>query len=145
MKKILTVAVLSVLAVLLYAQSPSRSQAAQAAAAPDAAAADKKTSAKAQKLKQAEADADDGTVMIDSKADPESNQAESSQADRGEADVRGGIPTSYGQCKGVINEGGRNLLIFESIEDGTIYFVQVMVGKNTVSWKLVDHIGRSAD
>ena len=65
-------------------------------------------------------------------------------AERG-ADVPGGLPSSYGQCKGVMNEGGRTILIFESLDDGAIYFVQVNVGKNSVSWKLVDRILRSAD
>ena len=58
--------------------------------------------------------------------------------------VPGGIPASYGQLKGAINDSGRSLLTFES-DDGTISFVQIFVGKSAVSWKLISRIYRSAD
>jgi hypothetical protein len=59
--------------------------------------------------------------------------------------VPGGIPASYGQCKGVMNDGGRTLLVFESADDGAISFVQVTLGKAGAAWKLVDRIYRSAE
>lgn len=61
-----------------------------------------------------------------------------------EALVPGGLPVSYGLLKGTLNEGGRSILVFEN-EDGTITFVQVMIGKNSVNWKMIARIRRSMD
>ena len=86
-------------------------------------------------------------VLIDSRtegADAERFDAPSA-AEQGEPEVSGGIPASYGQCKGIINEAGRTILVLESQEDGAVSFVQVTVKKNSVSWKLVDRIPRGAD
>lgn len=89
-----------------------------------------------------------GGVMIDSKSDVE-DTGRFSAGQRGDQEEpsagTGGIPSSYGQCKGVVNEAGRTLLVFESPDDGAITFVQVTPGKNSVSWRLVDRIPRSAD
>jgi hypothetical protein len=97
--------------------------------------------------KQADQDSDESVVMIDSKSDPEET-GRFSAAQRGEPEdivAPAGLPASYGQCKGVINEGGRSILVFESTEDGSITFVQVTPGKNSVSWRLVDRVQRSAE
>lgn len=88
-------------------------------------------------------DADEAGVMIDSKTDMD-DSADYSAA-YAESAGNGGVPSSYGQCKGVMNEGGRSLLVFESSEDGTLSFVQVTTGKSGVSWKLIGRIPRSAD
>ena len=93
----------------------------------------------------------EGAVMIDSKSDEDRSGRFSAKADADDTDnvaeetpVPGGLPSSYGQLKGVMNEAGKNLLVFES-DDGAITFVQVFVGKNSVSWKLVSKIVRSPD
>ncbi len=103
--------------------------------------------AKEEAAAKADSDADESVVMIDSKADIEDTGRFSAASGReqDEPAVSGGIPASYGQCKGVVNDGGRSLLVFESAEDGTISFVQVAAGKSKVAWKLVDRIPRSAD
>lgn len=111
------------------------------AASPAAAQADGKSARAKAAQKQGE-EGDDGTVMIDSKAEIEDSAYSAAQD---YAAVPGGIPSSYGQCKGVTTEGGRTILIFESIEDGSVTFVHVTFGKNGVSWKLLDKVGRSAD
>ena len=156
MRTIMSVFVRAALAVTLCAQAQDKKTGAPAFAKNPAAiitaqAADvkKAKTAPAAQKKQADTEPEEGTVMIDSKAGAEeteryAGQPEGVDAERG-VDVPGGLPSSYGQCKGVMNEGGRTILIFESLEDGTIYFVQVTVGKNSVSWKLVDRIPRSAD
>ncbi|MCX5791715.1 MAG: hypothetical protein NTY45_05775 [Elusimicrobia bacterium] len=156
MRTIISVFVLSALAIALGAQAQAKKPGAPAfgknpAAIITAQAADvkKAKAAPAAQKKQADTEPEEGTVMIDSKAGAEeteryAGQPEGADAERG-ADVPGGLPSSYGQCKGVMNEGGRTILIFESLDDGAIYFVQVNVGKSSVSWKLVDRILRSAD
>ena len=78
------------------------------------------------------------------KAEVAALQTAAAEAVKADA-VQAGLPSSYGQCKGVIADAGRNLLIFESPDDGSVSFVQVTVGKANVSWKLVDRIPRSAD
>lgn len=156
MKKYLIILALLVCGAPLYAQGPG---AAGKAAAPAAvnqstrtargaqpAAAEKKQAAvKPAVEKQADQDNEEAGVMIDPKGDAEDNGTFSAGEDREERTVPGGIPSSFGQCKGTISEGGRSLLVFESADDGTISFVQVVVGKSSVSWKLVDRIPRSAD
>ena len=156
MRTIISVIVLSALAIALGAQAQAKKPGAPAleknpAAIITAQAADvkKAKAAPAAQKRQVDTEPEEGTVMIDSKAGAEeteryAGQPEGVDAERG-ADVPGGLPSSYGQCKGVMNEGGRTILIFESLDDGAIYFVQVNVGKNSVSWKLVDRILRSAD
>lgn len=155
MRTIMSVFLLAALAVSLCAQDPGvpaaeKKQAAAAvkATVPEAKSAKAATAAPAKKQTDA-AEPDDGTVMIDSKADQEeagrSVAKPVEEAVEREVDVPGGLPVSYGQCKGVINEGGRNLLVFENPDDGTVYLVQVIVGKNGVSWKLAGSIPRSAD
>jgi hypothetical protein len=135
--------VLSALAASLFAQTPAKKNDATASAVKAQAPAAQNA------RKQAEAEAEEGTVMIDSKADQEeparsAAQSEDPAAER-EVNVPGGLPSSYGQCKGVISEAGRNVMIFESQDDGTVYFVQVNLGKSSVSWKLLDRLPRSAD
>lgn len=85
-------------------------------------------------------DAEEAGVMIDSRGEAEADDERPAPAETGPA----GIPSSYGQCRGVMADGGRNLLVFESIEDGSISFVQVTTGKG-VSWRLVGRIQRSND
>lgn len=158
MRTIISLFALSALAVSLSAQVPAVKTAAPAAEkktaaavkapAPEAKSAKTAAAAQASK-KQSETEPDEGTVMIDSKAEQEENgrivmQSDDNTAER-EVNVPGGLPSSYGQCKGVISEGGRNLLVFESPDDGAIYFVQVTLGKNGAAWKLVSRIPRSAD
>jgi hypothetical protein len=133
----------------------------RAKARPAAATADAKTSpapasqpapakkaVKQEPVKPAE-EPEESVVMIDSKAEPEETgrfSAAGYAADQDEAPaVPGGMPASYGQLKGVMNDGGRSLLVLESPDDGAITFVQVTAGKAGVSWKLVDRIPRSLD
>ena len=95
---------------------------------------------------KAEPEGEESVVMIDSKAEIEDNSrftADNGQQE--EAEGAGGIPSSYGQCRGTLNDGGRSLLVFESAEDGTISLVQIVAGKGRVTWKLVDRIRRSND
>ena len=113
-------------------------------------AAETKRAAKAEQAKTAaakqEQDAEESVVLIDSKAETEETGTSADYgAEREERTVPGGLPSSYGQCKGVINDGGRNILVFESIDDGSLSFVQLVVGKSAVSWKLLDRIPRSGD
>jgi len=98
---------------------------------------------KAGQARSADPDVDEPGVKIDSKADQD--EEGDYAAERPELSVPGGLPSSFGQCKGVVNDAGRSILIFESPEDGTVYFVQVTVGKANVSWKLVGRIPRSSD
>lgn len=98
--------------------------------------------AKAPAPKPAE-EPEESMVMIDDKAEPEYGKAAYSGEAEDRPAVAGGIPYSFGQCRGVLNEGGRSVLVFESLEDGTISFVQVTLGKGAVSWKLLDRIPRS--
>jgi hypothetical protein len=104
--------------------------------------------AKAEAARQAEADAEESVVMIDSKADGDETgrfSAAYAAADQEEPAVPGGLPSSYGQLKGVMNEAGRSLLVFESPDDGSITFVQATPGKSGVAWKLIGRIPRSQD
>jgi hypothetical protein len=92
---------------------------------------------------------EEGSVMIDDRAEGEprgrfSDNEAGTEAETGETNTPGGMPASYGQLKGTLSEGGKNFLIFEN-EDGALSFVQVFAGRNSVSWKLVSRIPRSAD
>ena len=92
---------------------------------------------------------EEGAVMIDDRNDEDysgrfADNESAAAAEPEERAVPGGMPASYGQLKGTLNDGGRSLLVFEN-EDGTISFVQIFAGKNAVSWKLVSRIYRSAD
>ena len=125
--------------------------AAAPAAQPEQPAAQPKKAVKAELAKAAapkpsEQDAEESVVMIDSKAEAEDEGAAVSyNAEQDERAVPGGLPSSFGQCKGVVNDAGRTVLIFESPDDGSVYFVQVTLGRANVSWKLIDRIPRSAD
>lgn len=89
---------------------------------------------------------EDSGVLIDStKYDAEDSDAGAETPAYSGTGVPGGIPTSYGQCRGVMNEGGRSLLVFESLDDGTISLVQVTFGKTGVGWKLAGRIPRSGE
>ncbi|MBU2575216.1 MAG: hypothetical protein KKH28_14195 [Elusimicrobia bacterium] len=95
----------------------------------------------------AEQEADEGSVMIDSKADEDSaDQPEYDRppAETEDANLPAGMPASYGQLKGAFDDGGRNILVFEN-EEGVMAFVQVFVGKNAISWKLISRTRRSGD
>jgi hypothetical protein len=158
MKKYLIAAVLLVCGVPLYAQgsraakpavpaavaqSTRTARGAQPAARVKKAA--KSAAARPAPDRQADQENEDSVVMIDSKSDAEDNGSFSAGEGREDRAVPGGIPSSFGQCKGTLTEGGRSLLVFESADDGALSFVQVIVGKAGVSWKLVDRIPRSAD
>ena len=119
------------------------------AAVPAAAPAPQPKPAAKPAAKQSD-DAEESMVMIDDKADPEGGEGRFSAgafaADQEEQPtVPGGMPSSYGQCKGVITEGGRSILVFESPDDGAISLVQLVIGKAKVSWQLLSRIPRSAD
>jgi len=157
MKKTFICAVLTVMAGALFAQTPVAKAkpaaakpaaaapvtTAQAAPKPAAAAPAKKTEPVKPAAKAVE-EQEESMVMIDDKADSDYSRVSSADADEQPA-VPGGIPASYGQCKGVMNDGGRTLLVFESADDGAISFVQVTLGKTGAAWKLVDRIYRSAE
>lgn len=88
-------------------------------------------------------DQEESVVLIDSRTEPEDVRTPSAYAeDRPSA---GGLPASYGQCRGVISEAGRSVLVFESPDDGSLAFVQVVLGKTGVTWKLLDRVYRNAD
>jgi hypothetical protein len=153
MKKTFICIALTVMAGALFAQTPAgkakTEPAKPAAAAPVLTAqAAPKPAAPAKKPEPAKPapkaveEQEESMVMIDDKAD--SDYSRSSSSDDQPA-VPGGIPASYGQCKGVMNDGGRTLLVFESADDGAISFVQVTLGKAGAAWKLVDRIYRSAE
>lgn len=135
MKEIAIAAIVLAFAGVLLAKGPD------AAPAPSTAPA-------AEKVQD---DTGEAGVMIDSKGDTgDDAEAQDYSAPNGaevyaEPSARGGLPSSYGQCKGVTNEGGRTVLVMESPEDGTLSFVQVTVGKSDVSWKLIGRIPRSSD
>lgn len=157
MNKYLIAALLVVSGWMLNALEPSKKIKAEVTALQTAAAAAVKADAvqarKDAKEEQAKAaaarqeqEAEESVVMIDSKGDGGETESPSAYgAEQEERAVPGGLPSSYGQCKGVIADAGRNILIFESPDDGAVSFVQVTVGKANVSWKLVDRIPRSAD
>jgi len=154
MNKSLIAVLLLVCAGALYAVEPSKKAKADAVALTTAAtqqmaadAAQAKKTAKEEQAKAAAAkqdqEAEESVVMIDSKAEPEDTGAYSAEPE--DHMVPGGLPLSYGQCKGIITDAGRSLLVFESLDDGTVTFVQITIGKTIVSWKLVARIPRSAD
>ena len=106
-------------------------------------------SAKKETAKAAEQDSEEAGVMIDAKSEDTESEVFSSSYKTGterqeEAAFASSIPASYGPMKGVLNEQGRNILVFEN-EDGILSFVQISVGKNSVSWKLLARVGRSQD
>lgn len=150
MKTSLTILLLAVCGALVSAQVPAEKKPAavvkkttvvETAAAPKA--------AKPAPAKPAE-DAEESVVMIDSRADaePEEGGRYSTGAFGGEQEepaVPGGLPSSYGQCRGVLTEAGRSVLVFENPDDGAISLVQLVLGKGKASWKLLDRIPRSAD
>lgn len=170
MKKTLWMLLLLACGAVVYAQGAGQAvkdkpaagkKAAPAQAAPEAAApasagsaapAARKTAraetSKQAAARQAEQDAEESVVMIDSKSDAEATGRFSGAAfgeEQEEPAVPGGMPSSYGQLKGVVNEGGRTLLVLESQEDGAITFVQVTAGKNSVAWKFIGRIPRGMD
>ncbi|HNW43008.1 MAG TPA: hypothetical protein PKI19_00785 [Elusimicrobiales bacterium] len=153
MKTIISVFALSALAVSLFAQAPEKTADAPAAEKKPAAAGKAqpgvgKAPAAGQNSKKQAEEADDGTVMIDSKGEPDERGSvgqTAGEAAEPEVEVPGGLPSSYGQCKGVISDGGRSILVFENPDDGTVYFVQITLGRTGAAWKLVDRILRSAD
>lgn len=150
MKISLTILLLGVCGSLVCAQVPAEKKPAAAVkktAVVEAAAAPK--AAKPVPAKPAE-EAEESVVMIDSRADaePEEGGRYASGAfgrEQEEAAVPGGLPSSYGQCKGVITEAGRTVLVFENPDDGAISLVQLVLGKGKPSWKLLDRMPRSAD
>ncbi len=84
---------------------------------------------------------EEGAVMIDVRSGED--YSGNFSADESAA-VPGGMPASYGQLKGTLADGGRSLLVFEN-EEGVVSFVQIVAGKDAVSWKLISRIYRSAD
>lgn len=144
MNKSMLAAMLVVFAGALCATEPAKKVSAAPAAAQGAAAQPAPQPKKTDKY--ADQDAEESVVMIDSKADAEDGAVYTGNSgERDDSLVPGGIPSSYGQCKGILNEGGRNILVFESIEDGSLAFVQLTLGKAKISWKLLDRLPRSAD
>jgi len=107
------------------------------------------TAAKKEAAKTQEQDGEETGVMIDSRS--EDSEAETSpyssknSVDQAEnAGFASSLPASYGPLKGVLNEQGRNVLVFEN-EDGILSFVQASVGKNSVSLKLLARVARSQE
>lgn len=162
MKKSLAALLIILCGAALYAQAPAdkktapaEKKAANTAAAKKAAKAEaaKAADAKAEPAKPAAAkpadEPEESVVMIDSKADADPEEggraAGAYGAEQEEVVVPGGMPSSYGQCKGVITDAGRSILVFESPDDGSISLVQLVMGKAKASWKLLDRIPRSAD
>ncbi|MCX5784753.1 MAG: hypothetical protein NTX59_03600 [Elusimicrobia bacterium] len=124
---------------------------AQVPAAPDAAKKYQSSASAAKKeaAKAAEQDSEEAGVMIDSKSEDTESDASPSSSMTGterQEDVTFAsyIPSSYGQMKGVLNEQGRSVLIFEN-EEGILSFVQVSVGKKSVAWKLLARVARSQE
>ena len=97
------------------------------------------------KFVEANQDEEEGNVMVDTKAgeDVRDLASDNGREDEG-TNAAGAIPSSYGQLKGALTEGGRGVLVFEN-EDGVISLVQVVMGRGPVSWKLISKIPRSAD
>lgn len=128
---------------------PAKPAGKPAAAQPAAKAGPAAKAARPAQAKPAAEEPEEAMVMIDSKSEPEETGRFSAAAFSQEPDdapaVPGGLPSSYGQLKGVMNDGGRTLLVLESPDDGAITFVQVTAGKSSVSWKLLDRIPRSLD
>ena len=103
----------------------------------------KKESAKGEQYEE------EGAVMIDARSDEDysgrlSDNEPAAAAEGQDPVIPGGMPASYGQLKGTLNESGRSLLVFEN-DGGILSFVQILAGKNVVSWKLISRIYRSAD
>jgi len=152
MKTSLTILLLVACGALASAQVPAGKKApapVKKTAAAEPAPAPKPVAAPKPAAKPVE-EAEESVVMIDSKADaePEEGGRYSAGSFGGEQDepaVPGGLPSSYGQCKGVITEAGRSVLVFESLDDGAISLVQLVLGKGKASWKLLDRIPRSND
>jgi hypothetical protein len=86
---------------------------------------------------------EEGSVMIDGRTEGDSSGRFSEDESMAYSGASGGIPASYGQLKGTLNDGGRNFLVFES-EDGVISFVQILTGRNSMDWKLAGKVPRSA-
>lgn len=133
------------------AKKTGAASAAASAAQPEQPAAQPRKAVKAEPVKAAapkpsEQDAEESVVMIDSKAEAEDEGvAVSYNAEQDERAVPGGLPSSFGQCKGVISDAGRSILVFENPDDGSVSFVQVTLGRANVSWKLIGRVPRSAD
>ncbi|HAF96428.1 MAG: hypothetical protein A2X34_08170 [Elusimicrobia bacterium GWC2_51_8] len=126
---------------------------AQVAQVPAAAGASKKsqssTAAKKETAKTQDQDGEEGGVVIDSKSEdsevdttPYSSKNSVDQSEN--AGFASYLPAAYGPLKGVLNEQGRNVLVFEN-EDGILSFVQASVGKNSVSLKLLARVARSQE
>jgi len=106
---------------------------------------EKKQAPPAKKYIEANQDEEEGNVMVDTKAGEDVRDLSSdSEREYEEKNAAGGVPSSYGQLKGALTEGGRGVLVFEN-EDGVISLVQVTMGRGPVSWKLISKIPRSAD
>lgn len=88
---------------------------------------------------------EEGQVLIDGASEEDSPRPPDTEEERYEPEKKpaGGIPSSYGQLKGALSEGGKSFLVFEG-DDGTIYMVEITAGKSGVSWKLASRIPRSA-
>lgn len=155
MKNILILAVMSLSAGALFAQTPAekpkpaaeKKPAAAASPAPAAAPAEpaKKPAAKTEPAKPAakpQEEPEEAMVMIDTRTDPEDVRGAAAAPEGAEAAAPKGLPSAFGQCKGVISDGGRNLLLFENPDSGDIFFVQVTFGKGGVAWRLVDSLKR---
>ncbi len=129
--------------------APEKDAAKAAAAQPQSKPAPAAKAARPAQAKPPAEEPEESMVMIDSKPEPEETGRFSAAAFSQEPDdapaVPGGLPSSYGQLKGIMNDGGRTLLVLESPDDGAITFVQVTAGKSAVSWKLLDRIPRSLD
>ncbi len=106
-------------------------------------AAEKKPAAPAKQAVKPAEEPEESVVMIDSRTEPEDPRQSAAPAEERQAPA--GIPSSYGQCRGVMSEAGRTVLVFESPEDGSLAFVQISIGKSGVGWKLLDRVYRSAD
>lgn len=156
MKYLAAAVTAAVFAGALYAQAPAAK-----AAAPEknAAAAAEKRDAKPEPAKTAPAakpaaakpaaakpaeEPEEAMVMIDDRAESAESASPETGAFAAEQEaVPGGLPADYGQLRGVLTDAGRQILVFESLEDGEITFVQVSFGKPGVSWKRLDSIRRS--
>ena len=88
-------------------------------------------------------------VVIDSKsegseAETSTYSSENNSEQQADAGFASSLPASYGKLKGVLNEPGRNVLVFEN-EEGILSFVQVSLGRSSLTWKLLARAGRSQD
>jgi hypothetical protein len=154
MKKFLTAVLVLACAGALSAQAPADKKApekkpaaaapAKPSTAPVAAPAKPEPAKPAPKAARPAEEPEESVVMIDDKAEPaEGGRFAAEAAEPAEPVVPGGLPASYGQCKGVLNDAGRSILVFESPDDGEITFVQLTFGKAGVSWKRLDSIRRT--